>query len=170
MITNLCPPGGAWCPADHHRNSYGYPVHFDLRDVSGQITSGLGWDNAEVVYHEVPCSDGSNLTPTDADFAQCACDNKRSVRDDNSNDGVIPPPPPTFKWADSITSWWVAFALPASSVSIDCGKGFMAMKHAGWTMNKLPVWIWENTNYQCISPVFVRYDNDKIFKAYLPSA
>ena len=41
-------------------NNYGYPAHFDLQDANGQFyPGGLGWDNVEVTYEQVSCSQGS---------------------------------------------------------------------------------------------------------------
>jgi len=40
-------------------NQFGYPAHFDLQDYHRQITSnttGLDWDNAEVTFEKVSCS------------------------------------------------------------------------------------------------------------------
>lgn len=42
---------------DRATNYYGYPAHFDLQDVNGQI-SAMGWDNPEVTFENVPCSEG----------------------------------------------------------------------------------------------------------------
>lgn len=80
-ITNRCgdgydyPKGPNWCSqhmswqdckANPHKckkagntNQFGYPAHFDLQDYHRQITSttdGLDWDNAEVTFEQVPCS------------------------------------------------------------------------------------------------------------------
>ncbi|CAL1539734.1 unnamed protein product [Lymnaea stagnalis] len=67
MVTNVCPVVGnwKWCSS---RNSYGYDVHFDLQNNIGQISNGLGWDNVEVTWENVPCSqDQINK------YRQCEC-------------------------------------------------------------------------------------------------
>jgi hypothetical protein len=55
--TNCVSNPGA-CSSQGNTNDYGYPVHFDLQDVNGQIDA-LGWDNSEVTFQPVSCSAGN---------------------------------------------------------------------------------------------------------------
>jgi len=171
MITNLCPYNGnqQWCAPVGGFDQYGYAVHFDLRNAVGQITN-LHWNNPEVTYQEVACSTGTSLTPTNAQYSTCICAGGTSGSSSSSSSGSSTTGgtvPSSFQWANGVNSWWVAFALNANSVSMNCGKGFSTLSKAGWTINGEPVWIWANTGYQCVSPVTVDYDG-KSFSTALP--
>ncbi|CAJ1351423.1 unnamed protein product [Effrenium voratum] len=54
-----CKSNPGKCKAVGGTNQFGYPAHFDLQDYHRQITSnttGLDWDNVEVTFELVPCS------------------------------------------------------------------------------------------------------------------
>merc|ERR1712080_31407 len=53
-----CLANPAECAAVGNTNMFGYPAHFDLQDVSGQVSDGLGWNNVEVTFEQVDCSEG----------------------------------------------------------------------------------------------------------------
>jgi hypothetical protein len=54
-----CVSNPSKCAVIKSTNNYGYPAHFDLQDANLQISRGLGWDNVEVTYEQVSCSQGS---------------------------------------------------------------------------------------------------------------
>jgi len=164
MITNLCPYSGnaQWCAPVGGVDQYGYPVHFDLRNAVGQITS-MGWNNPEVTYQQVACSSGSSLTPSTSNYGQCICGGGSSG-DGGGGGGSVPA---SFQWANGVNSWWVAFALDANAVAMDCGRGATSLTQAGWTINGETVWIWANTGYQCASSVTIYYDGQQ-FSTTLP--
>ena len=54
-----CVSNPSKCAGMKATNNYGYPAHFDLQDANLQISRGLGWDNVEVTYEQVSCSQGS---------------------------------------------------------------------------------------------------------------
>lgn len=45
------------CQQMHSTNHYGYPAHFDLQDFHLQVSTGLDWDNVEVTFEPVSCSE-----------------------------------------------------------------------------------------------------------------
>ena len=47
------------CKTIGNTNNMGYPAHFDLQNANLQITEGLGWNNPEVTFEEVDCSEGN---------------------------------------------------------------------------------------------------------------
>ncbi|CAK9020963.1 unnamed protein product [Durusdinium trenchii] len=54
-----CSKNPSKCKQRGSTNQFGYPAHFDLQDYHRQITSnttGLDWDNAEVTFELVSCS------------------------------------------------------------------------------------------------------------------
>lgn len=52
-----CKNSPSACSAMNATNDYGYPAHFDLQDANLQITN-MGWDNPEVTFEQVSCSQG----------------------------------------------------------------------------------------------------------------
>jgi len=60
-------------------NWFGYPAHFDLMDMNGQIRQGLHWDNVEVTFEPVSCSDWQGPT------WDCQCKAGESCRDQMLN-------------------------------------------------------------------------------------
>mmetsp|Transcript_15586 Transcript_15586/g.27326 ORF Transcript_15586/g.27326 Transcript_15586/m.27326 type:complete len:317 (+) Transcript_15586:84-1034(+) len=50
-----CQDNPGKCKKSGNTNWYGYPAHFDLQDLHGQVLHGLGWDNAEITYEKVSC-------------------------------------------------------------------------------------------------------------------
>jgi len=184
MITNLCPTSNTqWCPAPGTDNQYGYPVHFDLRNAANQIQQ-IGWNNPEVTYEQVACSNNYYNTPTCYNWAGCQCYNDQpgtqgncgeggdggsttgiSVTsgvvtggDGTGGDGGGGPTPSSFQWANGVNGWWVAFGLQASSVTINCGQGPVSIGNAGWAINGDPVWVWQGYPYQCAQTVTITYD------------
>jgi len=167
MVTNLCPNQGneQWCAAVGGVNQYGYPVHFDLRDAVSQIEN-LGWNNPEVTYQQVSCSNGDSNTPTCADWSQCQCspnlpnncaaggDGGGSTGGSDGNSGV----PSSFQWANGVNGWWVAFGLQTSAATMDCGQGPVGLPNAGWTISGEPVWVWQGYPYQCAQTVTINWD------------
>ena len=49
------------CVQSGNTNDHGYSAHFDLMDLNNQITE-LGWDNPEVTFEEVDCSEFHHKT------------------------------------------------------------------------------------------------------------
>jgi len=45
------------CQQMHSTNHYGYPAHFDLQDFHLQVSKGLEWDNVEVTFEPVSCTE-----------------------------------------------------------------------------------------------------------------
>jgi len=63
-----CAADSSACVAESSTNKYGYAAHFDLMDMHGQITKDLQWDNPEVTFEPVPC------TEWEGPSWDCACD------------------------------------------------------------------------------------------------
>jgi len=50
-----CQQNSSRCQLRGSTNKFGYPAHFDLQDFHLQVSTGLGWDNAEVTFEAVDC-------------------------------------------------------------------------------------------------------------------
>eukprot|EP00929_Paragymnodinium_shiwhaense_P065392 TRINITY_DN32788_c0_g2_i1.p1 TRINITY_DN32788_c0_g2~~TRINITY_DN32788_c0_g2_i1.p1 ORF type:complete len:913 (-),score=220.00 TRINITY_DN32788_c0_g2_i1:23-2761(-) len=57
MSWQECQADPARCAQRGSTNQYGYTAHFDLQDLNGQISQVLGWDNVEVTFEPVSCSE-----------------------------------------------------------------------------------------------------------------
>lgn len=57
MTYEECQQNPVACAGNGNTNMFGYPAHFDLQDLNLQISHGLGWDNPEVTFERVPCSE-----------------------------------------------------------------------------------------------------------------
>lgn len=55
MTPSQCELNPSECANMLNTNDYGYSAHFDLQNVNGQIDA-LGWDNVEVTFEEVDCT------------------------------------------------------------------------------------------------------------------
>merc|ERR1711872_1198838 len=73
QVNNICPDDGwcdqEWspkqciddpevCKVEGKTNKFGYHAHFDLYNYDHQISEGLNWDNVEVTFEPVECSEG----------------------------------------------------------------------------------------------------------------
>jgi len=52
-----CQADPVLCQQMHSTNHYGYPAHFDLQDFHLQVSQGLEWDNVEVTFEPVSCTE-----------------------------------------------------------------------------------------------------------------
>jgi len=64
-----CASDPSKCRKTGMTNHFGYPAHFDLQDFHRQITDDLGWDNVEVTFEKVSCSQWSG--PSDVECQGC---------------------------------------------------------------------------------------------------
>lgn len=83
-----CQADPVLCQRMHSTNHYGYPAHFDLQDFHLQVSGsgGLGWDNVEVTFEPVSCTEWKG-----PDW-NCHCSAIEKVSHNTTNVGQTPSP------------------------------------------------------------------------------
>mmetsp|Transcript_69073 Transcript_69073/g.133334 ORF Transcript_69073/g.133334 Transcript_69073/m.133334 type:complete len:426 (-) Transcript_69073:457-1734(-) len=78
------------CKQMHSTNHYGYPAHFDLQDFHLQVSGGLEWDNVEVTFEPVSCTEWSGPDWN----CHCSAIEEASHNTTNANPARSPSPSP----------------------------------------------------------------------------
>jgi len=188
-VADECPNAGneAWCPAYPGQvNQFGAGIHFDMAENSWwvqQIVSATGRGAFLAKYCEVDCnqwtgfSAGGTYGTQTSDWGYCPQDNLAGYAGACSIPAQCSGAPPTttgggtpsgIVWANGVNSWWVAFAVSASTVYLDCGNGWVLLPYAGYTISGVPVWVWQGTGYQCAPVVNIDYDGNVVTGIALP--
>jgi len=179
-VADLCPAAGNanWCAATPSgpKNFGGAVAHFDIDENHLRpIQQATGRGAFKAKYCQVPCQGNwAGFNDPNANGQQTTAWGS-CPKEPNTNIGACTLPTQicsggggggggsaSIVWANGVGGWWVAFGLSANSVSIDCGRGFQSMYKAGWTINGLPVWIWEKMGFMCSKQVTIQYDGNRI--------
>jgi len=130
------------CAAESSTNKYGYAAHFDLMDMHGQITTGLQWDNPEVTFEPVPC------TEWEGPSWDCSCSSSEGnsttvapVDPTTQEPTSVPVDPTTVAPVDPTTQEPTppededgAYCPSAQDLVVAYGDG-VELKDQGWTVN-----------------------------------
>jgi len=181
-VADLCPyayPNYGWCPANPgDTNQFGAPIHFDMAENTGwvqQILAASGRGAFIAKYCQVDCSNWAgwgNGGTQSSDWGYCPVENTNGYTEQcdipaqcssgggtttgaSGGGGIV--------WASGVNAWWVAFAVEASTVYLDCGNGWVLLPYGGFTINGVPVWAWQGHPYPCSTTVNIDYDGTVLY-------
>jgi hypothetical protein len=187
-IADLCPApeNQVWCAGRPGApNNFGAVTHFDLDEAhAAAFKAGAGGRGAfRIQYCQVPCSEWAGYyDPTAQGTISTTWGSCPNVMGGSSCEwqqlcgSSTPPPPPSsggnfaVNWNGGTNMWWLAVDVTgATSVSIDCGKGWVQMQQSASWENPRKTWIAENLGYPCPNNVQLLINGNTVQSSVRPN-